>query len=232
MSVTFASRLLIAPVNQNGEINAEANENRAKTYCHHVEAVKNQEARGQPNQATKQQREAHTKQRQPPPKADEKDGTDQRDRTQHGGNNVVAHAERNFRDIGGTPSDEHFEFAAIPAFQRRCAKCIHLLHQFLTIKGADTWLVRHRWENAHGEIGRSQWLICFHRGVAGKRFERWSDKTEWIERQFYFRAGRTAFDLPAQLRETFLNFLRLKQRNRAIKILRLEIEQKRECNPL
>ena len=53
MFVAFVSRLLIAPVNQNGEINAEPNQNRAKTDRHHVEAVKNQEASGESNQTTK-----------------------------------------------------------------------------------------------------------------------------------------------------------------------------------
>ncbi len=78
MCIAFVSRLLIAPVNQNGEINAEADQNRAKADRHHVEAMKNQETGGQSNQATKQKCEAHTKQREPPPKADKKNGADQR----------------------------------------------------------------------------------------------------------------------------------------------------------
>src|SRR5205814_2269799 len=88
--------------------------------------MKNQEASGESNQATKQKCEAHTKQRQPAPKADKKNGADQ----------------------------------------------------------------------------------C------------------------NLRSRRTAFDFPAQLPEAFLNFLRLKQRDCAIKILWLEIEQKRERDPL
>ena len=79
MSVAFVSRLLIAAVNQNSEINAEPNQNRAKADRHHVEAVKNQEASGESNQTTKQKGEAHSKQREPPPKSDKKNGTDQRD---------------------------------------------------------------------------------------------------------------------------------------------------------
>ena len=133
----FIARLLVTAENQNREIDSEPDQNRAESDRHHVEPVENQEADRERDQAAKQERNPHADQRQPAMEADIENSADQQDRAEQRDDDVVSHAQRNFRDVGRSARHQNLQRPAIPAFVRLCAERFHLPHQFLAIERAD-----------------------------------------------------------------------------------------------
>src|SRR4051794_675582 len=128
MLAAVIARLLITPKDKDREINSEPDQDRAKTDRDHVELAENENADRERDETTKQERESHAEERQPPIEAEPEDCAYQHDRAEERDHVVVAHAERNLRDISGAAGDQDLERAAVPAFRRLRAEGVHFLH--------------------------------------------------------------------------------------------------------
>ena len=80
MILAVVAGLLVAAENQDGEIDAETDEDRAEPDRHEIQLVKNQEANGQRDDAAKEQTQAHSQQRQPAPETRVKNPANQHNR--------------------------------------------------------------------------------------------------------------------------------------------------------
>ena len=105
----FVARLLVAAENQDREIDAEPNEDRAHPDRHHVELVENEEPDREGDEAAEEERKPHPEERKPAAETNKKNRADEQDRAEQGDDDIVAHAERNLRDIGRAAGDQDLE---------------------------------------------------------------------------------------------------------------------------
>jgi hypothetical protein len=152
MRFSIRARLVIASDGENREVDSKADENRAKTDADHAESSEKKLPERQRNQAREQKTKCHAQQRQPSAKTYKENCAYQQNRANQRRDDVVAHAQRNFRYKSRAPGHENLQVTAIPSLRGGLTKPVYFAHQTLAFKGADGVLVRRRQEYSHRAI--------------------------------------------------------------------------------
>ncbi len=186
--LALVARLLVAAINKDGEIDAQPDEDGAEADRDHVQFAEDENTGGESDQAAEKQRDAHAKEGEPAVKTGVENAADQDNRAEQGQDDVLPHAQRNFRHVSGPAGHEHLEGTAFPAFLRGGLERLDLGHEALAFPGAAVGLVRDHEKNAHGAIVRDERLVGGHARVHRERLERGPDQSQRIELEFKLRA--------------------------------------------